>query len=68
MNKMQQIFTDDNMRDLEPEIKKVFKKAAAIVKPILIQRTRYQNPREDNHRALTFMTIPSSKMPWHEDS
>lgn len=66
MNKICPGFTDDNMRDVEPELKKIFKKAAVAVKPLLVQHTRYKDDTEDNYRALTCLLPFAVKVPWEK--
>lgn len=64
MNRVFENFTEENMRDLEPELKKIFTKAGAVVEPIIRQSTRRQDTMKDNFRALTFMYDELDELPW----
>lgn len=51
------------IRNIEPDLKNVFSKAAAVLQPILLQKTRWQNTAKDKFRALTFMDLEFEELP-----
>lgn len=64
MTRSHQGFTEDSLNAIEPELKKVFSRAAYYVAPIREQCTRHQGDGDDNYRALTCIRPTSIKVPW----